>query len=846
MWNKNGNATVTRQAYIYRCSPLCANRMFSTDILLLQTICAITGPDKLVNLMLGTFEGLSNSPMMKMIVNFKNFEDKVGTPLAVDDYKRDLVLAEGFLVLLLWVATERLGCGLSRRDNIRRAAVHALLRRPLSHSGLCEVLPCTGDDVDEHLKSILSEIADYTDPSPDQPGKYHIKDDMFMEYEPYYPHYIQGDRQDTYEHFERFASTQRRSEKNYRFLLPVTPLVQTHIRPIVDTLSPVWKLVVCDTTLTYIYILLHNAAMSPPSSVLPKADSVIAVALHLLLLAVRVSRSSMKVHLGDNEASFSKTKKSSIVDDDEALIFDCNNDVFSFAVTPVTYKTKQVSFMKRLFSSNSNAEVSITCIELLVRLMMQRPDEAWVKMTCTCILQELCFGSPVCLNCLRSVLKYKVNASDVISLRSVLTVAHTASPSSPEDETKYTSSTGLLSSKYVGDFADQGKGHAKYSVMRKTIGNNGNVAYGDIEMDSDPVLANFEHELGDTTSPSSSSPPLVIEPTSETLPVPTDKKGGWKAKQEELMKQFQARQAKFLEENHDYDKNDDMTMVLEGDGDGDGTPHLGTTPRVNLSTTTKYGTPFTMTPMDDVDDEPLEKPVCVFCHGDNQDVPIGHLVHVVKSKMTADVKRPDGDVDAFVKSYPRCKQTDLYDDELKQKLCGTIEPVRYDGLPGDGCVSIDTAPGPKGWNGVLTLRKLMYERGDECTGACVSGCGHWMHVTCMQRYLNTLIIKYVMHLYEIIDYFRSYEGTTQFEGRRYLRIVHCHEFLCPLCKCLCNSIIPSISNYLPLLKDIGGDGDDEMGFACDDDYASGPRSEIEIIDNELKYCLNTLADKGNV
>ena len=82
-------------------------------------------------------------------------------------------------------------------------------------------------------------------------------------------------------------------------------------------------------------------------------------------------------------------------------------------------------------------------------------------------------------------------------------------------------------------------------------------------------------------------------------------------------------------------------------------------------------------------------------------------------------------------------------------------------------------------------------------GIHTSTCGHVMHSTCWQKYLNFLIeLIYSNNLY---FFFRYVDGVKVNENRRNARLFNANnkrnEFLCPLCETIGNTVLPLLPNF---------------------------------------------------
>lgn len=121
------------------------------------------------------------------------------------------VLLEGLMTYLVQITSERTLCGQSDEDSLRRKLVHQLCSRDRTHSQLFKmcsfriryVLGKISDTPQSPFRTpgqivdrVIASIAQYLEPKSMAQGRYRLKDDIWKEFDPFFPHYTPREKND--------------------------------------------------------------------------------------------------------------------------------------------------------------------------------------------------------------------------------------------------------------------------------------------------------------------------------------------------------------------------------------------------------------------------------------------------------------------------------------------------------------------------------------------------------------------------------------------------------------------------------------------------------------------------
>ncbi|RHY09332.1 hypothetical protein DYB36_001865 [Aphanomyces astaci] len=194
LWRRNGDENMVTQLFNYCAMPYCVN-FRDADLFLLQVLCIspkfgvgvlLLGADHVVALVVDRF-GLRSY--------FMDADDATVSPTATYDKHQELQMVDEALRLLLVLSTNvPSSTGSDHEDAfLREELVHQLLVRPSTFSELSDnvSLPLGGQDMSApiaRLEPLLQQVASFQAPVGLEPGKYTIKADSIVQCNPYHMH----------------------------------------------------------------------------------------------------------------------------------------------------------------------------------------------------------------------------------------------------------------------------------------------------------------------------------------------------------------------------------------------------------------------------------------------------------------------------------------------------------------------------------------------------------------------------------------------------------------------------------------------------------------------------------
>ncbi|DBA01308.1 TPA: hypothetical protein N0F65_001813 [Lagenidium giganteum] len=296
MWRRNGDESMLAQIYNYSALPYCVHYRDS-DVFLMQIGCLMVGPEVLLAKMVDHYQLCSyflcqsDSPIndqQKKIashIGFTPLEDGI-------DEQQLLAMLEEFLRLIIVVGTSLPSATGSAYEDafLVEEMLQQLCAKPCSFSRLLDiaVLPTGQDDISiSRLEGALSKVSNFVPPSGLDAGRYELKDGMLEHYNPYYLHLTREAHEQARDQWTSFRKTrylkQNKSEE------PKAPL-KAAPRP-VKFLEPVMQLLTCRGTVSIVQVVLWRlvraGAHAPASSNV--SDAVISTCLHLLAHGVHTA-----------------------------------------------------------------------------------------------------------------------------------------------------------------------------------------------------------------------------------------------------------------------------------------------------------------------------------------------------------------------------------------------------------------------------------------------------------------------------------------------------------------------------------------------------------------------------
>ena len=315
LWVRNGNS-ILHQVFVYRKRGSFYDSGFDYDILLLQALCILLGPDAFLSIGVRKFQlqkiflyssGSShfekfnnnsskfndfneqNQQHQQMNFSFdENFEINNSSCL-------DPIVISSFLKFIINIITHRTKCGMDIDDCIRREIIHGLAHSDLTFSALqSSVSPRISSH--ENFEKILQEVANYKSASVFTEGCYTLKAESWSLYDPFFPHHTPREHQQAQDRYiQHLKSTNLIHEKG---LLP-PPILYRSFNSFGKTILLLW----CPSML-YIY---YNVLMQHDDTNLYNESSLYAI-LHLLTMAVEyapILPSSSGTNSSGNNSPFS-------------------------------------------------------------------------------------------------------------------------------------------------------------------------------------------------------------------------------------------------------------------------------------------------------------------------------------------------------------------------------------------------------------------------------------------------------------------------------------------------------------------------------------------------------------
>lgn len=222
MWKRNGRPMVNR-CILYK-SSYCQDWFFDLDIAMLQLCCVSEGARSFLNKALEVFKIQSamqvfNSAWQSGGSDFSSHDvpHDIWKFFPFEEY--DFMVVQGFLRMLVYITAERVRIGYSDRERLRRKLIHRLCVGDQTHSSLLKTIPrrltssssneeaisimgdedfvSGGNGTDKHYKMFeecLHEVGIFQQPKEMDQGHYRLKDELWQEYDPFYPHYQSRER----------------------------------------------------------------------------------------------------------------------------------------------------------------------------------------------------------------------------------------------------------------------------------------------------------------------------------------------------------------------------------------------------------------------------------------------------------------------------------------------------------------------------------------------------------------------------------------------------------------------------------------------------------------------------
>ncbi|TMW60533.1 hypothetical protein Poli38472_000575 [Pythium oligandrum] len=281
LWRRNGEENMMAQLYNYSALPYCVNYR-DTDVFLLQVGVLLLGPEAILSLMVDRFQ------LGSFFSSFSNDSAGYARPEEGIDHQQILQLTEEFLRLVIVMGTNLpSSTGQQYEDEfLKEEMLQHLCAKSYTFSKLFDIsiLPSGQDDVSiPRLEEVLAGVADFSPPTGLDPGRYELKDGLLKEYNPYFLHLNREAHELARDRWTSYRKTERknRSSKN-----EPSPPLKAMRRPL-SFLRPIQDILTCEGSVGMIHLILWKVLRDTTTSASPSiSDAVISTCLHLLVYGV--------------------------------------------------------------------------------------------------------------------------------------------------------------------------------------------------------------------------------------------------------------------------------------------------------------------------------------------------------------------------------------------------------------------------------------------------------------------------------------------------------------------------------------------------------------------------------
>ncbi|KAK6943655.1 E3 ubiquitin-protein ligase UBR-like, C-terminal, partial [Dillenia turbinata] len=188
------------------------------------------------------------------------------------------ILVQEMLSLIIQIIKERRFCGLTTAESLQRELVYKLAIGDATHSQLVKSLPRDLSKNDQ-IQKILDNVAVYSHPTGMKQGKYSLRPTYWKELDLYHPRWNSKDLQVAEERYLRFCSVSALITQVPKWTMIYYPL------------RGVARIATCRVTLRIVHAVLYYAACSGKMTGSRAPDGVLITALHLLSLALDICSS---------------------------------------------------------------------------------------------------------------------------------------------------------------------------------------------------------------------------------------------------------------------------------------------------------------------------------------------------------------------------------------------------------------------------------------------------------------------------------------------------------------------------------------------------------------------------
>lgn len=316
LWRRNGDENMLAQLYNYSALPYCIHYRDS-DVFMLQLGVLLLGPDAILALMLNQFQlgGYFVRPATEKPESsgssFPTNEFSIAWQLGYlrleegIDLPQMLLMVEEFLRLIIIVGTSLpSSTGVAYENEfLTEEMLQQLCAKSYSFSKLFDlaILPSGQDDLSiTRLEGILETVSNFVPPSGLDAGRYELKDGFLEKYNPYFLHLNRESHElarDKWTSHRKMCLQKKKNKGVKDTSVPIEPL-RAAATP-VQFLRPVQNILLCEGTIAIVQMILwkvlraDGVSSSSASTVSNTvSDAVISTCLHLLVHGVHTAISS--------------------------------------------------------------------------------------------------------------------------------------------------------------------------------------------------------------------------------------------------------------------------------------------------------------------------------------------------------------------------------------------------------------------------------------------------------------------------------------------------------------------------------------------------------------------------
>lgn len=292
LWRRNGDENMLAQLYNYSALPYCIHYR-DADTFMMQLGVLMIGPDHIVSKMMDRFQVGSYFVLSQDCASGSELLGYAPLEPGIDEQQK-LQMVEEFMRLIIIIGTTLPTCtGKSYEEEfLKEEMLQHLCAKSYPFSKLFDlaILPSGKDDISiPRLEEVLMKVSNFVPPTGLESGRYELKEGLLENYNPYFLHLnrecheLARDRWTSY----RKAFYKKQSAGS----APKQPLKAMN-NP-VHFMRPAQGVLVCDSTISVVQIvlwkILRGGESSTSSATNGVSDAVISTCLHLLVHGVNTA-----------------------------------------------------------------------------------------------------------------------------------------------------------------------------------------------------------------------------------------------------------------------------------------------------------------------------------------------------------------------------------------------------------------------------------------------------------------------------------------------------------------------------------------------------------------------------